>query len=69
MNPFPCAEAEVVVAMHANLEILVELLVIEHRGTLWTLGPNAFRNISFSRFCAADLWLAKKRGAISTIGL
>ena len=57
MDAFARADLEMVTAVGADLEILVELLVENHVGAFGALGPKAFGNVALAGFGGAELGL------------
>ena len=55
MNSFASADWKMMMAMRADLQVLIEFLVIKHRGTFRTLDPKALRNFLFARFGSSEL--------------
>jgi hypothetical protein len=49
-------------ALMANFEVLIQLLVVEHRGASRTLGPQAFGNIFLFRLRGPELGLFYESG-------
>ena len=56
MNAFPRADAEMMLAMGANLEVFVEFLVEDHGAAFRTFGPQAFGNFPFLGFGGSEFW-------------
>src|SRR2546422_404772 len=62
MNTLAGADAEVVLAFGADLQVLVQLLVKKHRAALrvGALGPEALGDVAFSGFGPTQLGLFHK---------
>ena len=54
------ADGEMMLAVAADLQVLIQLLVEHHRGALRALGPQAFGNVTLPGLAARDLGLLHK---------
>ena len=50
MDAFARADRKMMMAMRADFQVLVEFLVIKHRGAFRAFDPKAFGNFFFARF-------------------
>ena len=62
MDPFPRANGKMMSAFGADLEVLIEFLVENHRAAARALGPKALRNVALAGF-GCELGLANEAGA------
>ena len=62
MDSFPGADGKMVLAMGANLQILVEFLVEDHSAAFGALGPKAFQDLPLFGFGAGEFGLFSKSG-------
>ena len=66
MDALAGADGEMMLAMRADLQVLVQFLVENHRGALRALGPQALGNVAFLGFAAGQLGLfGERRGCRS----
>src|SRR6266498_5280170 len=68
MNAFARAEGEVVLAFAADLEVLVEFLVEDHRRALRTFGPQTLRDVALLFLRAGELGFLGERSAARVHG-
>src|SRR5687768_16150842 len=55
MDSFAGADREMVMAMGADFQVLIEFLVIKHGGTFRAFDPEAFGNFLFARLGSREL--------------